>query len=297
MSVIVGVHGIAQQQLGRGQLAAVWSPSLTDGVEAALSGRRVAELPFDLAYYGRLFLDATGRTGTGARAGTGTKAGAAAEDPADLAELSHEEQEELLAAAHDAAGAQAFEASATQATKGYSRVPRPFQVAFRALDWRFGPGAALLFVGAFRQVRSYLRDPELKAGIDAVVDASVTADTRVLVGHSLGSVVAFEFVRRHPRSKLDLLLTVGSPLGTRFVRALMAHPDHGASGLPPGLKEWVNVRDARDPVAFAGDLSEHWPRVRDVTVDNGGDAHAVSRYLSKKQTGAAVLEALPDLAR
>lgn len=284
--MIVGVHGIAQQQLGRQQLAGVWGPSLADGVEAALSGKRVAEVPFDLAYYGRLFLDSTGSPRSGSKGGTGEE---------DLTDLAPGELEEILTAAEEAAGAEAMQVGEEQITKGYSRVPVGLQVVFRALDWRYGPGAALLFAGAFRQVRRYLRDGGLKAAIDAVVDETVSERCRVLVGHSLGSVVAFEFVRRHPEHRLDLLLTVGSPLGARFVRALMPDPDHGADGLPRGVGAWVNVRDPRDPVAFAGDLSRRWPRVRDVGVDNGGDAHSASRYLGKRQTGAALVEALPEL--
>lgn len=289
--VIVGIHGIAQQQLGRHQLGGLWGPSLTDGVEAASSGRRVAEMPFDLAYYGRLFLKAE------APSTTGSKAGAEEEDLADLAVVNSEEGEELLAAAGEAAGAEALRVGAEQVGKGYTRVPLGFQMAFRALDWRYGPGAASLFIGAFRQVRRYLRDPELKTAIDALVDEAVTERCRVLVGHSLGSVMAFEFVRRNPGHRLDLLLTLGSPLGARFVRALMLDPDYGEEGLPQGVTAWVNVRDPRDPVAFAGDLSRCWPGVRDVLVDNGGDAHSASRYLGKRQTGKALLDALPELAQ
>jgi hypothetical protein len=285
--LIVAVHGIAQQQLGRQQLAGAWGPSMADGVEAAL-GRAVAEVPLELAYYGRLFLEDIGSSRDGSKAG-------GPED--DLAGLAPDEAEELLAAAEEAAGVEALRLREQHTHKGYSQVPGAFQVVFRALDWRYGPGAALLFVGAFRQVRRYLRDPGLKAAIDKVVDEAVTTQCRVLVGHSLGSVVAFEFVRRHPARRLDLLLTMGSPLGARFVRALMPDPHHGAEGLPQGVGAWVNVRDPRDPVAFAGDLSRRWPEVWDVTVDNGGDAHSASRYLGKRQTGAALLEALPELAQ
>lgn len=147
--MIVGVHGIAQQQLGRQQLAGVWGPSLADGVEAALSGKRVAEVPFDLAYYGRLFLDSTGSPRSGSKGGTGEE---------DLTDLAPGELEEILTAAEEAAGAEAMQVGEEQITKGYSRVPVGLQVVFRALDWRYGPGAALLFAGAFRQVRRYLRD-------------------------------------------------------------------------------------------------------------------------------------------
>ncbi|WP_189111939.1 alpha/beta fold hydrolase [Streptomyces camponoticapitis] len=203
----------------------------------------------------------------------------------------------MAQAAGEAAGEEALAAVERETVKGYTRIPFALRVAFRGLDWRFGPGAALVFAGAFREVRRYLRDPGLKAAVDAIVDAAVGGDTRVLVGHSLGSVVALEFVRRNPGCRLDLLVTLGSPLGARFVRALMPDPGYGKEGLPLGLGAWVNVRDPHDPVAFAGDLTRYWPRISDEKVDNQGDAHAVSRYLSKRQTGAALLAVLPLAAR
>jgi hypothetical protein len=289
VAVVVGVHGIGQRQLGRAQLTGEWGPALQDGLEAAAK-RPLPGLPFsfDLAYYGRLFLDTTQPEGAGAKSGA---------DDEVLTGLAPEEEAELAQAAGDAAGEEALAAAEQEAVKGYTRIPSVLRVGFRALDWRFGPGAALVFAGSFREVRHYLRDPELKAAVDAVVDAAVGGDTRVLVGHSLGSVVAFEFVRRNPGRRLDLLVTLGSPLGARFVRALMPDPGYGKECLPLGLGAWVNVRDPHDPVAFAGDLARYWPRISDKKVNNGGDAHAVNIYLDKAETGAAVLAVLPLAAR
>jgi hypothetical protein len=62
------------------------------------------------------------------------------------------------------------------------------------------------------------------------------------------------------------------------------------------VKRWVNLRDPRDPIALAGGLAPWWPVVEDdSTINNGGNAHAAQRYLSKRLTGAAVLAAVPDL--
>jgi len=129
------------------------------------------------------------------------------------------------------------------------------------------------------------------------VTEAVTEDCRVLIGHSLGSVVAFEFLRQHPGRRVELFLTLGSPLGMRAIRHLMPDPEFGAgTGVPPAVGVWVNLRDLRDPVACAGDLATWWPDVSDVVVDNQNSAHSIQRYLSKKQTGDAVLAVLPELA-
>jgi hypothetical protein len=242
----------------------------------------------DLAFYGHLFLP----DGGGAEP---TTKGGGTED--QLTELEPDELEDLVAAATEMVGEEALRAAESEVSKAYTRVPRPLQVVLRSLDRWFGPSAGVLFVGVFRQVRRYLRDARVKTQIDAVVKESVTPECRVLIGHSLGSVVAFEYVRQNPAHRLDLLVTLGSPLGSRMVRRLMPNPCHGAaSRVPVSVGAWANIRDVRDPVASAGDLSQWWPGIKDLTVDNQGDAHSVARYLGKKQTGAVLLTALPELA-
>ena len=150
-----------------------------------------------------------------------------------------------------------------------SRAPAAIASAVAALDRRFGAHAGVLFVGELRQVRRYLTDPALKTAADARVTETVTEKCQILIGHSLGSVVAFEFLRQHPKRRLDLLITLGSPLGLRAIRHLMPDPEFGAAeGVPANVGAWVNLRDPRDPVACAGSLRAWWPGIRDGIVDN-----------------------------
>jgi hypothetical protein len=284
--VIVGVHGIAQQQVGRRQLLQAWGPALEDGVEIA-AGHRVAGVPFDLAFYGHLFLNRSAATG---------KSGV---DQFGLAALDEEEAADLAAAARELVSEDQIAAAAqTPPEKGIPAVPGPLQVLFRALDATFGASAGVLYLGTLRQVRRYLRDAELKAAVDALVAEAVGSECRVLVGHSLGSVAALEYVRQHPEHDLDLLLTLGSPLGLHMVQGTLPVSSFGAGhprGIPGNTRAWVNVRDLRDPVACVGDLATWWPGVDDRHVRNGLDVHSVTRYLSKQETGAAILDALPHL--
>jgi hypothetical protein len=168
----------------------------------------------------------------------------------------------------------------------------------RLLDAEFGAAAGVLYVGELRQVRRYLADPVLRTRVDEIVAgkmAVATGGARILVGHSLGSVVAWEFVRQHPDYELDLLVTLGSPLGLRIVRSRL--PEQARTGgVPQQARRWVNVRDLGDPVACAGDLATWWPGVDDRYVDNGrDDVHNVCRYLSKAETGSAIAGAYPGL--
>jgi hypothetical protein len=286
VSVIVGVHGIAQQHLGRKQLMRDWGPALEDGIEVAVRAEPVG-VSFDLAFYGDRFL----RPGHHSQKDLDEKSA--------LDDLSAAEIDDALADAREAVNEEEIAAAAAlPPSKAYTRMPRPLQAVLRALDAKFGAAAGMLYLGTLRQVRRYLRDGELKAATDQIVAAKASTDCRILIGHSLGSVVALEFVRQHPEHRLDLLLTLGSPLGLRMVQSHLPRPYFGADapgGIPESLAAWVNVRDVRDPVACAGDLNTWWPGVEDQHVDNEGDAHNVARYLSKGQTGTAVVRAAPHL--
>ncbi|MFD3756698.1 hypothetical protein [Streptomyces sp. NPDC058622] len=286
MSTIVGVHGISKQQLGPAQLENQWKPALQDGLIFA-SGREVGVPPLRMAFYGELFLNRT-------RSGASTKG---AEPEQWLEHLDDDEEADLVSVASEVVTEQEIEEARERPGKAYTRVPLPLQAVLRALDRRFGPSAGVLYLGELRQVRRYLRDSRLKEEVDAVVRKAVSSECEVLIGHSLGSVVAFEFIRRHLDHPLALFLTLGSPLGLSMVRRLMPDPDYGsAKGLPSQVSAWVNVRDPRDPVACAGNLHEKWSGLTEVSsINNEGEAHSITRYLCKRETGAAVLTALPDL--
>jgi hypothetical protein len=284
---VVGVHGIAQQQRGRHQLITAWAPALADGLEATVR-RRVAVPRLDMAFYGDFFLS-SGEIGTKVSrpdAGDALLEGAGPDEVVELRGLACE----LLSEAEIASAADAAR------DKGFGRIPLPLQAAAKALDRRFGHrGAGVLLLGEFRQVRRYLLDPGLKERVDARTKEAATG-CRLLIGHSLGSVVAFEYIRQNPNHHLDLLLTLGSPLALRVIRELMPDAGFGGAGLPPNVAVWVNVRDPRDPVAVAGPLSIHWTGIKDVIVNNEKSAHAVERYLSKAEVGEAILAVMPGLA-
>jgi pimeloyl-ACP methyl ester carboxylesterase len=68
-------------------------------------------------------------------------------------------------------------------------------------------------LGALRQGRRYITEPAIRADVQERVAAEIGPDTRMLVGHSLGSVVAYEAMCAHPGWPVRALVTLGSPLG------------------------------------------------------------------------------------
>jgi hypothetical protein len=226
----------------------------------------------DLVFYGDLFLKSA--------------------DLDSFDDLDDEETECLVESAREIVSEEEIAESAAQPPMAWLRVPRPLQVIAGAIGRKFGPAAVMLFFGDLRQVRRYLWDPATKVEVDRRAAAALSPDCRVVVGHSLGSVVAYELLRRHSGTT-PLLLTLGSPLAMKFIRRRLATMVGASDPLPlTAVKQWVNVFDLRDPVACAGALQTWWPTVDDRNVDNGGDTHDVTRYLGKRKTGQAILEAL-----
>jgi tRNA A37 threonylcarbamoyladenosine modification protein TsaB len=281
----VGVHGIGQQYESRCEILQDWKPALIGGLEAANDRRPVNPPTFDLAFYGDLFRPDPGDGGKGAIEDD-PMAQLAGLDADELAELT-ETVEEIVTPA-DLASAKA-EADSGKGVRVSVDLGLPASVVYLigAVERRFPPGSGVLFLGDLRQVRTYLRNPDVKAEIDHIT-AAAAADADVLIGHSLGSVVAYEFLRQHPGHSVRLLLTLGSPLGLRMVRKRLPPGD-------PGDADWVNVRDRRDPVAAGGPLRDWYPNAADHLVVNGSEAHAAKRYLNSKACGKALLDAVPGL--
>ena len=105
-------------------------------------------------------------------------------------------------------------------------------------------------VAALIQVTRYLSDELIRALAQQRVLDLVEDDTRIIIGHSLGSVVAYECAHRLAQS-LPLLVTLGSPLGLRTVVTDRLRPP---PSFPPKVGRWVNVADREDVVAAEPDL-------------------------------------------
>jgi hypothetical protein len=120
------------------------------------------------------------------------------------------------------------------------------QAIFRALAEKI-PGLSQRVLEAFtRDVFLYVRRAGVRDEIDRILGQALDERPAVVVGHSLGSVVAFN-VRRSDRRRLvvPLLVTAGSPRGIRAIRDELR-----PLRFPQGVEVWRNAFDERDPVAL-----------------------------------------------
>ncbi|MFF2367802.1 hypothetical protein ACFVU0_34520 [Streptomyces sp. NPDC058122] len=282
MAQIVTVHGIGQQQRGEQSLLASWRPALFDGIRRA----KVPE-PLDhnieMAFYGDLFRPAGHTLGVG--------------DPRYTAADVNEGMETELLLAWWQAAADCDPQIAPPGADTLARAPRSVQTALRVLSKsRFFSGIALrAMVFDLKQVSRYLTDQQLRAAACARVSALIDERTRVVVAHSLGSVVAYETLCALPGHGVRALVTLGSPLGIPMIhRRLERGPGCTPGGIPGGsLLTWTNVADDGDVVALVKDLRPLFgPQVRSVLVHNGSRAHDATAYLTDPNTGQAISDGL-----
>jgi pimeloyl-ACP methyl ester carboxylesterase len=276
MAKIVGVHGVGHQFKGENTLRAEWLPALKDGLVRA-KHQLASDEDFLCAFYGDLF-----RPG-----GKG-----AMDPPYDASDVSEEWEREFLELWwREAARVDQTVVGPDARTK--VSVPSIVQRALDALSQSpfFAGLAEHALIYDLKQVRRYLREPEVRREAGARVQRAIGSDTRVLVGHSLGSVVAYEALCAHPEWQVNVFVTLGSPLGIRnlIFEALDPAPRSGKGVWPPGIKQWVNIADGGDVVALVKELGPLFgPRVTDRRVDNGAKAHDATRYLTTQEVGDAV---------
>jgi len=105
---------------------------------------------------------------------------------------------------------------------------------------------------------------------DALLDAWRSHRRVLLVGHSLGSVIAFdvlwEFSRRFAEpGRVDLFLSIGSPLGLRFVRQqLLSARERGPRRYPANIRRWLNLAAVGEMTALDRPLAGTWAEMREL---------------------------------
>lgn len=157
------------------------------------------------------------------------------------------------------------------------------------------------------QVGRYLDDEARRAAVLHRISTSLlrAARPRVVIAHSLGSVVAWDLLA-DPRIEIDLLVTLGSPLTQPAVVVDPIAFPYDRVGA------WLNVVHLLDPVPAGRGLGESFPAACDVflppttgwaspanalarlaaAVAGAATAHLDSTYLASPTVHAAIREAL-----
>lgn len=277
---VVGVHGVNNQYSGRNNLNAAWRLAILDGIEAA--GVTVGEFDFDSVFYGDIFRP-PGRLLAG-----GSEPVLTADD------LDEHDLDLMVAWWQEAArvdpGVRPPDVVTLSMTTALQRA-----LAALSNSRFFANVSERMLIFWIKQVRTYFTNAEARERIQERALARIGDDTRVVVAHSLGSVVAYEALCARPDCGVTTLVTLGSPLGLRNIIFDRLDP-------PPALREgrlmgvwpgkvvsWTNIADEGDFVALVKDLRPAFGNaVENYRVDTGMRSHDVLRYLTADVTGAAV---------
>jgi pimeloyl-ACP methyl ester carboxylesterase len=126
------------------------------------------------------------------------------------------------------------------------------------------------------------------------VAALLDQHTKIVIGHSLGSVVAWEACEKRGLP-LPGLVTLGSPLGLDTVVYPRLRPQ--PPQWPRGVHRWVNVAHPDDVIAAEPDLGPLFPGPDGLTIElhtprSKSDHHAEVGYLKETATGHVVTDIL-----
>jgi hypothetical protein len=282
MAKILIVHGISNQYSGASQLHAAWYPALCDGLDRAGRPKPAANDCY-CPFYGNLFRPAGALSGP---------------SRVNLQNMSDEELQLVEQIWEGAARTDDAVPAPNERRDTLIYAPRMAERALAALakSKYLADYVPLQFFGDLRQVVLYLKDPVIRAKILGCVSPHITSETRVVVGHSLGSVIAYEAVASKPE-QVSELVTLGSPLGLRNVvfDKLTPKPDPatGRGRWPGRVRHWTNIAAKGDIVAAEKQLAPLFgPNVKDFFIDSGWDAHGSTRYLDALEAGRAIARGL-----
>jgi hypothetical protein len=111
-----------------------------------------------------------------------------------------------------------------------------------------------------------------------------TNEKTLLIGHSLGSVIAYDTLwelshLENLPGKIDLFLTIGSPLGLNYIQhKLMGHDRQGKNKYPTNIRHWVNISSVGDVVALGEVFSESFKQMRSLDIIESIDDHCDGIY-------------------
>ena len=106
----------------------------------------------------------------------------------------------------------------------------------------------------------------------------------LLIGHSLGSVIAYDVLWElsqveHITTKVDLFLTLGSPLGMNYVQSrIKGHEYENEKKYPTNINRWINISAEGDITALDREFSDDFIEMRNLNIINDIEDHCSGIY-------------------
>jgi hypothetical protein len=138
----------------------------------------------------------------------------------------------------------------------------------------------------------YLGDPKLRHEVRDLVQGAISAETRVVVGHGVGALAAYEALCVLGDAASVSLVTLGAALcGPKAVfDRLEPLPRDNQALWPASVHHWSNIVSRTDPTAMSAPaLTERFgPGIEDLIIETKSGGDDLYRYLLDRSTGLAV---------
>jgi hypothetical protein len=297
MRQIVLVHGISQERKDAVVLKAEWLDALQEGLAKSNLRLPIPESDVRFPYYGdTLYELAKGETSDEA-----AQVVVRGEVVDDLEKRFTFEVMQEIQSKEGITDAQIAEVGGDVVQRG----PENWgwvRAVLKAIDRNvpFGSGAGIAL--ATHSVYVYLTNSAARETIDEGIVAAVTPGVEtVVVGHSLGSVVSYNLLRREGQLrgwKVPLLVTVGSPLAVSAIRRALK--GFAPTRCPECVNKWFNAMDNRDIVALYPLDTKSFPlNPENPAIENKTDVrnrtsnrHGIAGYLDDQAVARQIYDAL-----
>ncbi len=271
---LIFVHGAGSRGTSPEAARSEWIGALiAGGVDPA----KISAAQPTMAYYADLFDDEVGKS-----------------DSARLSDFAYIKMKFLLEASIGASIARLQLVGRQIEEAGNAVQPVFVDRSYTALSAGLAPEKLDQFRDAIDDVYEYLTQPDLRLQIDHRVGSALIDGPMIIVGHSLGTVVAYRLLRDrmgHDALTNCKFISLGTPL--RLVKQFDLLD--GEYVYPQPLASWLNVYHEADPISlFQGipipvGTEGHLTQVRrqDITFD----PHKVTGYL-RSQAVTALLKSI-----
>ncbi len=295
---LVFIHGRSQQHKDSVALKAEWVDAFEEGLAKAGLSLPLTDADVRFPYYGDALFDLVG----------GASAETAAEVVVRGTENNREEEQfiaDILGEVRQRAGLTDEQIAAVAGDEVVERGVLNWewvQGILRAID-RFVPYGSGTSVALFtNDVYRYLKDSSVRERIESGIVNAFSPDVEtVVVSHSLGTVVAYNLLRREAALRkwnVPLFVTLGSPLAVGVIRKVLK--SFAPTQCPKGVGKWLNAMDERDVVALYP-LSPSWFPLdpAEPSIENKTDVrnktenrHGIAGYLDDREVASRIYDAI-----
>jgi pimeloyl-ACP methyl ester carboxylesterase len=128
-------------------------------------------------------------------------------------------------------------------------------------------------------------------------------DPDIVVGHSLGSVIAYEGLCRNPH-QVSTFLTLGSPIGVRHLIYDKLRPRDEEPRTAPSVGKWINISNEADALVvpiprirelFRGRVTDEVIRQGKLGLRSLTKNHRFVEYLKNARVGEIVTDAVVEV--